>query len=94
MTSTESTTRRMLVPITGCGEVSEKSTGVPFGDSQNILIVNRWLSVRFNLISACVIGITGFVAVASPAINASLAGFALAFASTITNDVGIPFFTV
>jgi hypothetical protein len=53
--------------------------------------VNRWLSVRFNLISSGIIGVTGFVAVASPAISASLAGFALAFASTITNDVRDPF---
>lgn len=80
----------MPIPITGCGEVSEETPGALFVDSQNFLIVNRWLSVRFNLISACVIGITGFVAVASPTISASLAGFALAFASTITNDVGVP----
>lgn len=50
-------------------------------------LVNRWLSIRFNLISSCIIGVTGFVAVASPTISASLAGFALAFASTITGDV-------
>lgn len=49
--------------------------------------VNRWLSIRFNLISCCIIAIVGFVAVLSPAISASLAGFALAFASTITMDV-------
>jgi hypothetical protein len=53
-------------------------------------LANRWLSVRFNLISSCIIGVTGFVAVASPTISASLAGFALAFASTITNDVRDP----
>ena len=51
------------------------------------LLVNRWLSVRFNLISSGIIGVTGFVAVASPNISAALAGFALAFASTITSDV-------
>ncbi|KZP24950.1 multidrug resistance-associated ABC transporter [Athelia psychrophila] len=49
--------------------------------------VNRWLSIRFNLISCCIIAIAGFVAVLSPAISASLAGFALAFASTITMDI-------
>ena len=80
----------MPIPITGCGEVNEE-TCVLSDDSQNLSIVNRWLSVRFNLISACVIGITGFVAVASPSISASLAGFALAFASTVTNDVGVSF---
>lgn len=50
-------------------------------------IVNRWLSIRFNLISCGIIGAAGFVAVATPGISASLAGFALAFASTITHDV-------
>jgi hypothetical protein len=40
--------------------------------------------------SSCIIGVTGFVAVASPAMSASLAGFALAFASTISNDVRDP----
>ncbi|KAF7972890.1 hypothetical protein HWV62_16688 [Athelia sp. TMB] len=49
--------------------------------------VNRWLSIRFNLISCCIIAIAGLVAVVSPAVSASLAGFALAFASTITMDI-------
>lgn len=49
--------------------------------------VNRWLSARFNLLSSAVVGITGFVAVLTPSISASTAGFALAFASTITGDV-------
>ncbi|KAH8087167.1 multidrug resistance-associated ABC transporter [Cristinia sonorae] len=49
--------------------------------------VNRWLSARFNLLSSAVLGVTGFVAVLSPGISASTAGFALAFASTITNDL-------
>ena len=80
----------MPIPITGCGEASEETPRALFVDSRNFLIVNRWLSVRFNLISACVVGITGFIAVASPTISASLAGFALAFASSITNNVGVP----
>ena len=50
--------------------------------------VNRWLSARFNLLSAAVVGATGFVAILTPGISASTAGFALAFASTISNDVG------
>ena len=49
--------------------------------------VNRWLSVRFNLLSAVAIGVTGVVCLITPSINASTAGFALAFASTITNDL-------
>ncbi|PCH35119.1 multidrug resistance-associated ABC transporter [Wolfiporia cocos MD-104 SS10] len=49
--------------------------------------VNRWLSARFNLLSSAVIGVTAFVAILTPGITASLAGFALAFASTIMNDL-------
>ncbi|KAI0821920.1 multidrug resistance-associated ABC transporter [Trametes gibbosa] len=49
--------------------------------------VNRWLSARFNLLSSAVIGITAFVAVLSPNIDASLAGFALAFASSLLGDL-------
>ena len=50
-------------------------------------IVNRWLSVRFNLLSAVAIGVAGLVCLLTPSISASTAGFALAFASTITNDL-------
>ncbi|KAF9051842.1 multidrug resistance-associated ABC transporter [Panaeolus papilionaceus] len=49
--------------------------------------VNRWLSIRFNLLSAGVVGATGFACLITPSISASTAGFALAFASTITNDL-------
>ncbi|KAF8842919.1 P-loop containing nucleoside triphosphate hydrolase protein [Paxillus ammoniavirescens] len=49
--------------------------------------VNRWLSTRFNLLSSAVVGLTGVVAVLSPTISASLAGFALAFASSITHNL-------
>ena len=49
--------------------------------------MNRWLSVRFNLLSAVVVGVTGLVCLVTPSISASTAGFALAFASTITNDL-------
>ncbi|KAH0581287.1 hypothetical protein H2248_012386 [Termitomyces sp. 'cryptogamus'] len=49
--------------------------------------VNRWLSMRFNLLSCGVIGVTGLVSLITPSISASLAGFALTFASTITNDL-------
>lgn len=54
-------------------------------------LVNQWLSVRFDLISCCIIAIVGLVAVASPAVNASLAGFALAFASSFTMDVSLKY---
>ena len=49
--------------------------------------MNRWLSVRFNLLSAVVVGVTGLVCLLTPSISASTAGFALAFASTITGDL-------
>ncbi|KAF9531155.1 multidrug resistance-associated ABC transporter [Crepidotus variabilis] len=49
--------------------------------------VNRWLSVRFNLLSSCIVGATGLACLISPSISASFAGFALAFASTITGDL-------
>ncbi|KAH9932951.1 ATP-binding cassette transporter [Fomitopsis serialis] len=49
--------------------------------------VNRWLSARFNLLSSAVVGVTAFVCVLTPGITASLAGMALAFSSTILNDL-------
>ncbi|KAH9916981.1 multidrug resistance-associated ABC transporter [Epithele typhae] len=49
--------------------------------------INRWLSARFNLLSSAVIGTTAFVCVLTPGIDASLAGFALAFASSLLGDV-------
>jgi hypothetical protein len=49
--------------------------------------VNRWLSARFNLVSAAIVGATGLVCLVTPSISASFAGFALAFASTISGDL-------
>ncbi|KZV87123.1 multidrug resistance-associated ABC transporter [Exidia glandulosa HHB12029] len=49
--------------------------------------VNRWLSVRFNLLSSIVVGVTGVTVMLTPGVDAALAGFALAFASTITGDL-------
>ncbi|KAL0565394.1 hypothetical protein V5O48_016631 [Marasmius crinis-equi] len=49
--------------------------------------VNRWLSIRFNLLSCAIVGVMAVIAVWSPAISASVAGFSLAFATTITNDL-------
>jgi hypothetical protein len=49
--------------------------------------VNRWLSVRFNLLSAGIVGATGLACLITPGVSASTAGFALAFASTITTDL-------
>ncbi|EJC98304.1 multidrug resistance-associated ABC transporter [Fomitiporia mediterranea MF3/22] len=49
--------------------------------------VNRWVSTRFNLLSSAIVGVTAIVALINPKIDASLAGFTLAFASTVTNDL-------
>ncbi|KAF8438137.1 hypothetical protein L210DRAFT_968152 [Boletus edulis BED1] len=49
--------------------------------------VNRWLSMRFNLLSSLVVGLAGAVAVYNPSISAALAGFALSFASNITHNL-------
>lgn len=49
--------------------------------------VNRWLSARFNLLSAVVIGITAVAVLIAPGVTASMAGFALAFANGLTHDL-------
>lgn len=49
--------------------------------------MNRWLSVRFNLLSSGIVGATAVACLVTPSISASTAGFALAFASTITGDL-------
>ena len=56
-------------------------------NSLKLALVNRWVSTRFNLLSSSVVGVTAAIAIMNPNISASLAGFALAFASTVTNDV-------
>lgn len=52
-----------------------------------MIALNRWLSIRFNLLSASVVGITGVVVLLNKDISAAMAGFALAFASSITSDL-------
>jgi ABC-type multidrug transport system fused ATPase/permease subunit len=49
--------------------------------------VNRWLSVRFNMLSAVVIGVTAAVVLLNKSVDASFAGFALMFASNVTMDL-------
>ncbi|KAJ7204719.1 multidrug resistance-associated ABC transporter [Mycena pura] len=49
--------------------------------------VNRWLSIRFNILSSFIMGAIAAVAVLNGGISAALAGFALAFANTITGDL-------
>ncbi|GAA97476.1 hypothetical protein E5Q_04155.1 [Mixia osmundae IAM 14324] len=50
--------------------------------------VSRWLSVRFQILSAVIVGIAGFTLIsADGAIDAALAGFALTFALELSNDL-------
>ncbi|KAG1859107.1 hypothetical protein C8R48DRAFT_674092 [Suillus tomentosus] len=46
--------------------------------------VNRWLSARFDLLSAVTIGVTGCIAVSTPTISAALAGSVLSFSGGMT----------
>jgi ABC-type multidrug transport system fused ATPase/permease subunit len=49
--------------------------------------VNRWLSARFNLLSSVVVGITAVTVLLAPGVTAAMAGFALAFANTISHNL-------
>ncbi|WRT69694.1 uncharacterized protein IL334_006684 [Kwoniella shivajii] len=49
--------------------------------------VNRWLSARFNLLSSALVGFTAIAVLIAPGVDAAMAGFALAFAGTISHDL-------
>ncbi|WWD04597.1 hypothetical protein V865_002668 [Kwoniella europaea PYCC6329] len=49
--------------------------------------VNRWLSARFNLLSAVLVGLTAVAVLIAPGVDAAMAGFALSFAGTICHDL-------
>ncbi|WWC73697.1 uncharacterized protein I206_107669 [Kwoniella pini CBS 10737] len=49
--------------------------------------VNRWLSARFNLLSAIMVGLTAVAILIAPGVDAAMAGFALSFAGTICHDL-------
>ena len=49
--------------------------------------LNRWLSARFNMLSSAVLGCTAAAVLWSPSVSAATAGFALAFASTVSGDL-------
>ena len=80
------TRNRTRILTTGCGEVKHPRF-LQRRHCLSLTVVNRWLSVRFNLLSAGIVGATGLVCLITPSITASMAGFALAFASTITGDL-------
>ncbi|KIP06804.1 hypothetical protein PHLGIDRAFT_106557 [Phlebiopsis gigantea 11061_1 CR5-6] len=49
--------------------------------------VSRWVSVRFNLLSSAAVGVVAVTVVSNASISASTAGFALAFATSLTDDL-------
>ncbi|RXW15952.1 hypothetical protein EST38_g9897, partial [Candolleomyces aberdarensis] len=49
--------------------------------------VGQWLSTRLEFLAAAFIGVASATCLMTPTVSASLAGFALAFASTIMNDL-------
>ncbi|KAL5499194.1 hypothetical protein ACEPAH_1712 [Sanghuangporus vaninii] len=51
--------------------------------------VNRWVSTRINLLSSMVVAVTAVMALVNPDIDASLAGYTLVFATTVTQDVAV-----
>lgn len=49
---------------------------------------NRWLSIRFSLLSALFVGMTGYSLIAAhKTVDAALAGFALTFSLNISTDM-------
>lgn len=49
---------------------------------------NRWLSVRFQLLSALLVGVTAFILLSvAKNIDASIAGFALTFALSVSSNI-------
>jgi len=53
----------------------------------DITVVNRWISVRFNMLSTLVIGITAVVIIRDTNIDASYAGLAMTFIAGITGEI-------
>jgi hypothetical protein len=49
--------------------------------------VNRWLLIRFNMLSNAIVGLVALFAVLNPAMNASLTGFTLTLALSIIEGV-------
>jgi ABC-type multidrug transport system fused ATPase/permease subunit len=49
-------------------------------------LLSRWISARFNLLSSAIVGMTAVVVLITPT-SASLAGFALSFALSVSMDI-------
>ena len=76
---------RSIARITGFGEVS-------YGVSSTLTnlisaTVNRWISVRFNMLSSAIISLTAVVMLLNHRVDAAAAGFALAFITNLTSDL-------
>jgi ABC-type multidrug transport system fused ATPase/permease subunit len=63
-------------------------------ESLDLWYVSYWptsrsqlMSARFNLLSSVVIGVTALICLYAPGVDASMAGFALAFANTSSHDL-------
>jgi hypothetical protein len=78
---------RMRILTIGCRVVSDVWTPLSRQVFYARFTVSRWLSIRFNLFSCAIVSSAALVCLLSPSISASLAGFALAFASTITGNL-------
>ncbi|KAG8959224.1 hypothetical protein FRC03_008275 [Tulasnella sp. 419] len=52
-----------------------------------MLSVNRWLNIRFNLLSSAIVGLVGVVILWNPKIDAALAGFLLSFVQSVSNSL-------
>ena len=49
--------------------------------------VNRWISVRFNMLSSAIVSLTAVVMLLNHRVDAAAAGFALAFITSLTSDL-------
>ena len=76
---------RTSTHFTGCGVVS--LFVIPTVAQELMASVNRWLSVRFNMLSTLVVSLMALLAVLNPNIDAALAGFALTFGNSITGEI-------
>ena len=80
-------TSRTLIRSVGCGKVVHDLHNTPISRTKKNHLVNRWVAVRLNFLSCGMITVTAVACLLTPSISASLAGFVLAFASTITFDM-------
>lgn len=61
--------------------------GCLVGCEHLVSLTTDTISARFNLLSSVVVGITAITVLLAPGVTAAMAGFALAFANTISHDL-------